>query len=56
MPNYSDYNSTPVVYLLNNLGANFYVQTHIDNNENEDNSVMSSLSFFNRITNAFLPN
>jgi hypothetical protein len=56
MPNYGDYNSTPVLYLLINLGSNFYVQTHVDNNENEDNSVTSNLNIFMRITNAFLPN
>jgi hypothetical protein len=56
MPNYGDYNSTPVLYLLSNLGSNFYVQTHVDNNENNDDSVMSNLSIFMRITNAFLLN
>jgi hypothetical protein len=56
MPNYGDYNSTPVLYLLSNLGSNFYVQTHVDNNNNQDNSVMSNFSIFMRITNAFLPN
>jgi hypothetical protein len=58
MPNYGDYNSTPVLYLLSNLGSNFYVQTHVDNDDinNQDNSVMSNLSIFMRITNAFLPN
>jgi hypothetical protein len=58
MPNYGDYNSTPVLYLLRNLGSNFYVQTHIDNEDtnNQDNSIMSNLSIFMRITNAFLPN
>jgi hypothetical protein len=39
-----------------NLGSNFYVQTHVDNEENKDNSVMSNHSIFMRITNAFLPN
>jgi hypothetical protein len=58
MPNYGDYNSTPVLYLLSNLGSNFYVQTHVDNEDpnNQDNSVMSNLSIFMRIINAFLPN
>jgi hypothetical protein len=58
MPNYGDYISTPVLYLLSNLGFNFYVQTHVDNEDrnNQDNSVMSNLSIFMRITNAFLPN
>jgi hypothetical protein len=56
MPNYCDYNSTPVLYLLSNLGSNFYVQTHVDNDDNQDNSVMSNLSIFMRIINAFLPN
>jgi hypothetical protein len=56
MPNYGDYNSTSVLYLLSNLGSNFYVQTHVENNENRDNSVMSNLNIFMRITNAFLPN
>jgi hypothetical protein len=58
MPNYGDYNSTPVLYLLSNLGFNFYVQTHIDNENtnNQDNSVMSSLIIFMRIKNVFLPN
>jgi hypothetical protein len=55
MPNYGDYNSTPVLFLLSNLGSNFYVQTHGNNNENRDYSVMSNLSIFMRITNAFLP-
>jgi hypothetical protein len=31
--NYGDYNSTPVLSLLRNLGSNFYVQTHVDNDE-----------------------
>jgi hypothetical protein len=53
MPKYGDYNSTPVLYLLSNLESNFYVQTHVDN---QDNSVMSNLSIFMRIINAFLPN
>jgi hypothetical protein len=56
MPNYGDYNSTPVLYLLSNLGSNFYVQTHVDNDDNQDNSLMSNLSIFMRIINAFLPN
>jgi hypothetical protein len=56
MPNYGDYNSTPVLSLLSNLVSNLYVQTHVDNNENQDNSVMSNLSIFMRITNALLPN
>jgi hypothetical protein len=56
MPNYGDFNSTPVLYLLSNLGSNFYVQTHVDNTNDQDNSVMSNLSIFMRITNAFLPN
>jgi hypothetical protein len=40
------------------LGSNFYVQTHVDNEDanNKDNSVMSNLSIFMRITNGFLPN
>jgi hypothetical protein len=56
MPNYGDYNSTPVLYLLSNLRSNFYVQIHVDNDDNQDNSVMSNLSIFMRITNAFLHN
>jgi hypothetical protein len=56
MPNYGDYNSTPVLYLLSNIVSNFYVQTHVDNGENKDNSVMSNHSIFMRITYAFLPN
>jgi hypothetical protein len=55
MLNYGDYNSTPVLYLLSNLGSNFYFQTHIDNEENKDNSVINNLRIFMRITNAFLP-
>jgi hypothetical protein len=31
MSNYGDYNSTPVLYLGINLRSNFYVQTHVDN-------------------------
>jgi hypothetical protein len=54
--NYGDYNSTPVLYLLSTLGSNFYVQTHADNDDNKDNSVMSNLNIFMRIINAFLPN
>jgi hypothetical protein len=42
--NYGDYNSTPVKYLLSNLGSNFYVQTHVDNDNNKDKSVMSNRS------------
>jgi hypothetical protein len=56
MPNYGDYNSTPVLYLLSNLGSNFYVQSQVDNEDSKDNSVMSNLNIFMRITNAFLPN
>jgi hypothetical protein len=56
MPNYGDYNLTLVLYLLSNLGSNFYVQTHVDNDNNKDNSVMNNLRIFMRITNAFLPN
>jgi hypothetical protein len=56
MPNYGDYNSTPVLYLLRNLGLNFYVQTHVDTDDNKVNSVMSNLRIIMRITNAFLPN
>jgi hypothetical protein len=56
MPNSVDYNSIPVLYLLRNLGSNFYVQTHVDNDDNQDNSVMSYFRIFMRITNAFLPN
>jgi hypothetical protein len=56
MPNYGDYNSTPVLYLLSNLGSNFYVRTHVDNEDSQDNSVMNNQSIFIRITNAFLPN
>jgi hypothetical protein len=56
MPNYGDYNSTPVLYLLSNLGSNIYVQIHVDNDKNKDNSVMSNLNIFMRIINAFLPN
>jgi hypothetical protein len=56
MPNYGDYISTAVLSLLSSLEFNFYVQTHVDNDENNDNSVMSNLSIFMRITNAFLPN
>jgi hypothetical protein len=39
MPNYGDYKSTPVYYLLNNLGSTFYIQTHVDNENDNDNSV-----------------
>jgi hypothetical protein len=56
MPNYSDYNPTPELYLLSNLGSNCYVQTHVNKDDKKDNSVMSNLSIFLRITNAFLPN
>jgi hypothetical protein len=56
MPNYVDYNSIPVLYLLSNLVANFDVQTHVDNDDNKDISVMSNLNIFMRITNAFLLN
>jgi hypothetical protein len=58
MPNYGDYNSTSVLYLLSNLGSNFYVQTHVDNEDanNKDKSVMSNHNIFMRITKAFLPN
>jgi hypothetical protein len=56
MPNYGDYNSTPVLYLLSNLGSTFYVQTHVDNDDNQDNSVMSNLSIFMLITKTFLAN
>jgi hypothetical protein len=52
MPNYGDYNSTPLLYLLSNLGSNFYVQTHV-NNDSQDNSVMSNLSIFMRIEMIF---
>jgi hypothetical protein len=38
------------------LGSNFYVQTHVDNDENKDNSVMNNLNIFIWITNAFLHN
>jgi hypothetical protein len=54
MPNYCDYNSTPVLYLISNLGSNFYVQNHIDNDNYKDNSLMSNLCIFMRIINAFL--
>jgi hypothetical protein len=50
MPNNGDYNSTPALYLLRNLGSNFYVQI---NDDNKDNSIMSKLNIFVRITNAF---
>jgi hypothetical protein len=53
MPNYGDYNSTPVLYLLSNLGSNFNVQPHFDNNENKDNSVMSNINIFMKLINAF---
>jgi hypothetical protein len=53
MPNYGDYNSTPVVNLLSNLGSNFYAQTHVDNDDNQDNSIMRNLIIFMRIINAF---
>jgi hypothetical protein len=56
MPNYGDYNLTPVFYLVSNLRSIFYVQTHVDNNANKDDSVMSNHCIFMRITNAFLPN
>jgi hypothetical protein len=56
MRNYGDYNSTPELYLMSNLGSNFYVQTHIDNGDNKDNSVSSNLNILLRIANAFLPN
>jgi hypothetical protein len=56
MLNYGDYSSTPVLYLLSNLESNFYIQTHVDNDDNQYNSVMSNLSIFMRITNTFLPN
>jgi hypothetical protein len=56
MSNYGDYNSTPVVFLLSNLGSNFCVQTHVNYNENKDNSIMSNLNMKMRITNTFLPN
>jgi hypothetical protein len=56
MPNYGDYNSTPVLYLLINLGSYFYFHTHVDNDDNQDNPVMSNLSIFMLITHAFLPN
>jgi hypothetical protein len=56
IPNYDDYYSIPVLYLLSNLRSNFYVQTHVDNDDNKDNSVMNSLSIFMRIINSFLPN
>jgi hypothetical protein len=42
MPNDGDYNSISVLYLLSNLGSNIYVQKHIDNDDNKDNSVISN--------------
>jgi hypothetical protein len=56
MPNYGDYNSTPVLYLLSNLVSDFYVQKLVGNGDNKDNSVMSNISIFMRITNSFLLN
>jgi hypothetical protein len=56
MPNYGDYNSNPVLYLLSNLGSIFYVQTYVDNDDNKDHSLMSNQNIFMRIANAFLPN
>jgi hypothetical protein len=48
MPNYGDYNSTLVLYLLSKLGSNFYVQTHVDNGyNNKDNFVMNNININN---------
>jgi hypothetical protein len=55
MLKYGDYNSTPILYLLSNLGSNFYVQTYVDQDNNKDNSVMINLGILLKITNAFLP-
>jgi hypothetical protein len=38
------------------LGSNFYVQTHVDNDNNKDKSVMSNRSIIMWITNTFLHN
>jgi hypothetical protein len=51
---YGDYNSTPIFYLMSNLGANFFVQTSIDDKE-ELKDILINHNIFMRITNSFLP-
>jgi hypothetical protein len=53
LPNYRDDNLIPVLYFLSSLWSNFYVQTLVDKDDNQDYYVMSNRSIFMRITNAF---
>jgi hypothetical protein len=55
IPQFGDYNSTPIFYLRRNLRSNFFVQRMIDD-KNKVTEIMTNLNIFMRITNSFLPN
>jgi hypothetical protein len=55
IPQYGDYNSTPVFYLKSNLGSNFFVQKMINDN-NQVKDIMINMNIFRRIINSFLSN
>jgi hypothetical protein len=54
LPQYGDYNSTPVFYLASNIGSNFFVQTVIKNKD-DLKEILINQNIFMRITNSFLP-
>ncbi|GMO19596.1 MAG: hypothetical protein Ta2E_10600 [Mycoplasmoidaceae bacterium] len=53
-----DYNSTSVFCFCSNLGSNFFVQLHIEDEKeaNKSRDILANTNIFMRITNAFLPN
>jgi hypothetical protein len=50
IPQYGDYNSTPIFYLRSNSGSNFFVQTMI-NDKNKVTEIMTNLNIFMHIIN-----
>jgi hypothetical protein len=55
IPQYGDYNSTPIFYLRSNLGSNFFIQTMIDD-KNKVKAIMTNLNISMCISYPFLPN
>jgi hypothetical protein len=53
LPQYGDYNSTPIFYLASNLGSNFLVQTVIEDKD-DLKEILINQNIFMRITNSFL--
>jgi hypothetical protein len=55
IPQYVDYNHTPIFYLRSSLGSNLFVQMRIED-KNKLTNGMTHMNILMKITNSFLPN